>query len=102
MDQPFDLSSLLGGIGIPVSNWTIRLKLYEDTNDPNSNANPDNGANDDLWIDKSVVVVEGEYVTVVQGAPSPQGNPTPEPATMLLLGSGLVGLAGVAKKKMKK
>lgn len=35
-------------------------------------------------------------------AESNHNNPVPEPATMLLLGSGLIGLAGFGRKKFKK
>lgn len=34
--------------------------------------------------------------------PSLPGNPVPEPATMLLLGSGLIAIAGFGRKKFKK
>ena len=32
----------------------------------------------------------------------PPGNPIPEPGTMMLLGAGLLGLAGISRKKLKK
>jgi len=44
---------------------------------------------------------EGSDVAIPGGDPVPGGGPVPEPATMLLLGSGLMGLWGFRKKFKK-
>jgi hypothetical protein len=41
---------------------------------------------------------EGAYVMALRQSPSTSAAPVPEPGTLMLLGSGLVGLVGFRKK----
>ena len=49
-----------------------------------------------FFIDKGISNADGFDINAVGG------TPVPEPATMLLLGAGLLGLAGIGRKKFKK
>jgi hypothetical protein len=46
-----------------------------------------------FWPDEGAI----SHVAIYGG----EGAPVPEPATMLLLGAGLIGLAGMGRKKLK-
>jgi hypothetical protein len=80
VDQVFYLSNLLGSIS--GDTWTLELILHENTT-----------GTDKLWIDKSVLT--GDYTA------SSSSAPVPEPASMLLFGSGLLAYAGLRKRFKK-
>lgn len=51
----------------------------------------------DFYIDQSVLSIEYDPITSI--GPRGDVSPVPEPATMMLFGAGLVGMAAIGRKK---
>ena len=54
------------------------------------------------WEDRLSNLSDKDYQDLVIMVESVNPAPVPEPATMLLLGSGLIGLAGFGRKRLLK
>lgn len=57
-----------------------------------------NGIYEISWMNNGGQIPDLSHMSVY-GRPGDPGNEVPEPATMLLFGTGLVGLAGLARRK---
>jgi len=57
-------------------------------------------SSDDTAVSKSSFTSTSTPVTSSEAGP--EGSPVPEPTTLILIGSGLVGLAAYGRKKFKK
>ena len=59
--------------------------------------------NEQGWSDWNFMIVKGSKFTLnYENGPDPVSAPVPEPSTILMLSTGLVGLAGLARKKLLK
>jgi hypothetical protein len=98
---PYSSSTFVTNIG-----WTIKHKTITFTpveNDPNGLArSQDLGPNytGDPWIDEHIGSSDRDFEDMVVTADDVA--PVPEPATILLFGAGLIGIAGFARKKVQK
>lgn len=116
--------TLIGPVGVPGINWkepedpnlynTLRppsgstIHIVSDTSTKTGSVVVDDGfvANDSLyieyWDDQGQQLVRADVYSVQFIDKGDAPSAVPEPATMLLLGSGLIGLAGYGRKKFFK
>lgn len=81
--EHFDIPANLYN-GVSGTTWSLKITFEENS-----------CFSDSFWLDKSVLT--GCYIA----APTPPVTSTPEPGTMLLLGTGMIGLLGARKRLAK-
>jgi hypothetical protein len=92
-NSPVTTSFDLEGLGVFSANWATGQPL-----DLSLSYMQGTGSSNTLTMVSSVFSLDYENGV----APGPGPNPVPEPTTLLLLGTGLIGLAGLGRKGFKK